>query len=409
VVDESHASAAPWPLALLDVPALRRAGVARVPFRQFVLKLHSRCNLACTYCYMYEGPDQSWRERPARFSPQVLQRTVARIVEHVNTHRLDLIRVDLHGGEPLLRGPGPLVELARTVRDALPRFCTAEVSVQTNGTLLSARGLELLAREEIRVGLSLDGGTAELNRRRVDHAGRASWPAVARAARLLAAVPDCYAGILATVDADLDPGEVYSSLLALRPPSIDLLLPHATWTDPPLGEPGRHGAWLAAVFDLWWDAARPSPPIRLFHEIIGLLFGRPGTTEAVGLSPAAAVVVDTDGSIEQADGLRWAYPGAAATGLNVLENSFDAALDHPGLVARQLGLASLGSRCRDCAVVRVCGGGHYVHRYRRGQGFRNASVYCRDLEDVIRHIARRVADTADTAAAAAHLTATQIR
>lgn len=391
---EIGASPAPWPLALLDVHALRREGLAHVPFRQFVLKLHSRCNLACTYCYLYEGPDQTWRERPAQLSPHIAQRIVARIVEHVTTHRLDAIRIELHGGEPLLRGPGPLVDMAHTIRGSLPAFCTAQVAVQTNGTLLAERGLARLAEADIKIGLSLDGGNAQLNRRRVDHANRDSWPAAARAARLLAEYPESFAGILTTIDPDSDPSEVYHSLLEFDPPALDLLLPHATLSDPPCGEPGRYGEWLMRVFDLWWDAPEPAPMIRLFNEIIGLLLGRPSTTEAVGLSPVAAVVVDTDGSIEQVDALRWAYHGAASTGLDVVGNSFDAALDHPGVVARQLGLRGLAEQCRTCSLVQVCGGGNYVHRFLKGHGFRNPSVYCQDLERIIRHVARRLRETA---------------
>ncbi|MFM9559368.1 FxsB family radical SAM/SPASM domain protein, partial [Streptomyces caniscabiei] len=46
--------------------------------------------------------------------------------------------------------------------------------------------------------------------------------------------------------------------------------------------------------------------------------------------------------------------------------------------------------CRACPLVRICGGGHYAHRYRPGSGFRNPSVYCADLDVLIRHIARRL-------------------
>lgn len=49
-----HATA-PWPHRLLDVPALRAAGTAPVPFHQFVLKLNSRCNLLCHYCAASAG------------------------------------------------------------------------------------------------------------------------------------------------------------------------------------------------------------------------------------------------------------------------------------------------------------------------------------------------------------------
>src|SRR4051812_31391185 len=38
--------AAPWPYAELDVAAARAAGHRPVPFRELVLKVHQRCNLA---------------------------------------------------------------------------------------------------------------------------------------------------------------------------------------------------------------------------------------------------------------------------------------------------------------------------------------------------------------------------
>ncbi len=146
--------------------------VRPVPFRQFVLKMHSRCNLACTYCYVYEGPDQSWRERPVRVAQRTMRRTAERIAEHVAAYGLRSIRVDLHGGDPLLAGPAALIAYAQTVRDALPHPCSVAVSVQTNGTLLTADILKQLSAAGITVGLSLDGGSARLNRRRIDRAGR---------------------------------------------------------------------------------------------------------------------------------------------------------------------------------------------------------------------------------------------
>lgn len=387
------AELAPWPLQLLDVPGLRQAGVARVPFRQFVLKIHSRCNLACEYCYIYEGADTSWRRRPVRMAPDILRRTVRRISEHAATHGLAGIRVDLHGGEPLLAGPGPLVSAAAQLRAALPPSCVLDITVQTNGTLLTEAVLDRLSAAGIRVGISLDGGTAVLNARRVDHGGRPSWPAVSRAARLLSTRPGTYSGVLATIDVDADPAEVYSSLVSLRPPSMDLLLPHANWTTRPAvgdGEPAPHGRWLRTAFDLWWDAVPAAPPVRLFREIIGLLLGRPGTSEAVGLSPMAALVVDTDGSIEQVDSLKSAYEGATVTGFHVATEALDDVLDHPGVVARQLGSAGLAPQCGRCSLAGVCGGGNYAHRYREGSGYLHPSVYCADLETLIRHVALRL-------------------
>src|ERR1700722_3738001 len=75
------------------------------PFREFVLKIHSRCDLACRYCYMYQMADQSWRSRPKRMSEATLDLVASRISEHARTHSLKMVRVVFHGGEPLLAGP----------------------------------------------------------------------------------------------------------------------------------------------------------------------------------------------------------------------------------------------------------------------------------------------------------------
>ena len=52
-----------WP-STLDIGELMADGWRPTPFRQFIVKMHSRCDLSCEYCYMYEMADSSWRTRP---------------------------------------------------------------------------------------------------------------------------------------------------------------------------------------------------------------------------------------------------------------------------------------------------------------------------------------------------------
>ncbi|PWS48931.1 hypothetical protein DLE01_25260, partial [Streptomyces sp. FT05W] len=59
-----------------------------VPFREIVLKVHSRCDLACDHCYVYEHADQSWRTRPKTVSDRVIAKTAQRLAEHAKTHAL---------------------------------------------------------------------------------------------------------------------------------------------------------------------------------------------------------------------------------------------------------------------------------------------------------------------------------
>ena len=50
---------------------MRALGHQPVPFRQFILKIHSRCNLSCTYCYVYEMADRGWPDLPKRMDPAI--------------------------------------------------------------------------------------------------------------------------------------------------------------------------------------------------------------------------------------------------------------------------------------------------------------------------------------------------
>jgi len=68
----------------------------------FLLKVASRCNLACDYCYMYEHADQSWRQQPHMFTSETSAAAVKRIGEYVGGRDLQHVSVVFHGGEPLL-------------------------------------------------------------------------------------------------------------------------------------------------------------------------------------------------------------------------------------------------------------------------------------------------------------------
>ena len=69
--------------------------------RQFILKVHSRCDLACDHCYVYTMADQRWRERPVVMSRRTARQAADRIAEHAHAHGLAGVDVVLHGGEPV--------------------------------------------------------------------------------------------------------------------------------------------------------------------------------------------------------------------------------------------------------------------------------------------------------------------
>ena len=385
---------ADWPTEGLDIRLLREGGWKAHPFRQFILKTHSRCNLSCTYCYVYEMADKSWAYKPATISTETVRRAAQRIADHATAHQLADVEVVLHGGEPLLCGTSFIEEVVCLLRDSLPPTTALSIRLQTNGTLLNTRVLDVLLKCDIKIGVSFDGTVRSHNARRIYADGRGSHSKVSAGLRLLASesYAQNFSGILCTIDVAANPVATYESLVEFSPPKVDFLLPHANWSVPPPGADAvRYGEWLASVFDRWYTCSRaPETRVRLFEEIVHLMLGGESSTEAIGLSPVALIVIDTDGSIEQVDTLKSAFPGAPETGMSVFTHSFDDALGHPSIAARQIGLAALSDTCQKCPVHTICGGGYFPHRYRVGYGFRNPSVYCAGLRNLITHIGCRI-------------------
>jgi uncharacterized protein len=370
------------------------------PLRQFILKLHSRCNIACDYCYVYSHEDQSWRGRPLAMSASVVRQTALRIADHARSHRLATVHVILHGGEPLLLGVARMREAITELRTAIEPISRLDLRIHTNAILLDERFCDLFVQHGVKVGVSLDGDEEANDRHRKFADGRGSHAAVRRALALLRrpAYRQLYAGLLSVIDIDNDPTAVYEALAAEEPPRVDLLLPHSTWDHPPTrlqADTAEYADWLSAVYDRWDADGRPFE-IRTFDSISRALRGLPSRTESLGLAPSSLVVVETDGTLEQLDSLKTAFDGAPATGLDVFSATFDEAALHEGIEARRQGLAGLCATCRQCSIVEVCGGGLYPHRYRSDNGFDNPSVYCQDLKAIIMHIQRSEHTAANT-------------
>jgi uncharacterized protein len=378
------------------------------PFRQFVLKVHSRCDLACDHCYMYEAVDQGWRAQPMVMSLETATAVGRRIAEHARDGGLDLVRVIMHGGEPLLAGVDRLREIIEAVREplaALPEPPRLDLRIHTNGVRLDERFCGLFAEYRVKVGVSLDGDAVANDRHRRYANGNSSHAQVLAALELLRSprYRHLYAGILCTIDIANDPVAVYRAMAAERPPRIDLLLPHATWDSPPPRPDGiarpstaqdpAYAAWLTEIHRAWSADGRPFG-IRLFDSIHSTLNGGPPLTEALGVTPSDLLVIETDGSIEQADSLKVAFDGAVDTGLRVQDHPLRAAAANAQILARQSGPEGLSEQCRACPVLASCGGGLFAHRYQGAKAdpadpaaaFRNPTVYCADLLALVQTI-----------------------
>ena len=126
-----------------------------INFTSYVVKVASRCNLNCDYCYVYNHADQSWKNKPKTLSLKHQELFADRLREYILEKKLEKILVIFHGGEPLLFGADNLVEFAQKIRTKVP--CRVEIGVQTNGVLLKEDHLKKFDAENISVSFSIDG------------------------------------------------------------------------------------------------------------------------------------------------------------------------------------------------------------------------------------------------------------
>ncbi len=359
----------------------------------FLVKIASRCNLDCDYCYVYRHADQSWRGQPALMSEDHRRRLANRIGEYAKTQQIERILVVFHGGEPLLAGSERIVETACWIRSAVPSTTRVDFSIQTNGVLLDDLALDGLGRAGIAISLSIDGPKHAHDLHRLDHRGKSSFEEVEGALLRLKKRPDVFAGLIAVIDPATSPEELFEFFTPHDPPGLDFLLPDATYVRPPSGResfPDVYKNWLIAAFDLWFDKY-PHLQVRLFDALLNSLAGLPSQTDAFGPGDVSLLTVETDGTYHDLDVLKIAAEGISDLGLNLDNASILQAASSPGIALHRslLRRDGLASECQRCPVVEQCGGGSVPHRYAE-DGFRHPTIYCQEMLALISHARTRL-------------------
>jgi uncharacterized protein len=350
--------------------------------QSLVLKVAERCNLKCTYCYMYEHRDKSYLHRPHFMSDEIFASMLARVKEYCESNDGARMELCFHGGEPTLVGVATLEKFATESRRVLGDHL-AGLSMQTNATRIDTEWAEMLSRQEIKVGVSLDGPANIHDAVRVDHHGQGSLHRVLEGLRCLQEAK-VLSGILCVVNPRSSGVETYRFFRSLGIRWIDYLLPDVTHDEKHrwYGDCGEEpvARYLTPIFREWFTNDHSDVRIRIFWSLLRLMFGAKGATDNFGNGAMGYLVIETDGTIHANDALRVCDEGISSSGLNVKDHSFaDLAVGLP-LVHRLLkGELPLCDTCQVCPERDVCGGGYVPHRYSRAREFDNPSVWCADI------------------------------
>lgn len=364
-----------------------------------LLKVASRCNIDCSYCYVYHMGDGGWREQPKLMSSVVVESVAGALRAQLERQGVPF-NVVLHGGEPLMLGVKRLSDLCRSLRNALPSSCG--IHVQTNGILLSDPIIDALVEFGVGVSISIDGPAAVHDRFRKDHQHQATHARVIAGIEKLQRRDDArplFAGVLAVVDPASSPSEVYLSLKQTGAPSLDFLVRDGNWDTLPFGKASadstEYGAWLSGLMAVYL-ADRTPPRVRVLDDMLRLLLGGKSYKEGVGEMDYGILVVEPDGRITKNDTLKVAHESADRFDQpwSILHDELSSVLASASFEEYWRQQRPTSGLCKMCPDLAICGGGMVAHRWSAKNGFNNPTVFCADQRLLIANMrnAIRIAD-----------------
>lgn len=374
--------------------AMARAAGAPAPsdapvFTFVLVKLASRCNINCTYCYWFR--DAEVYRKPAVLTVDAEDAFCARLEEHIGRYHLDEFLLVFHGGEPLLFPKHRFSALQKKLLAVANRTgCRINRGVTTNAILIDEEWARLLKAHDVSVTVSLDGPPDINDKHRVDFNGRGTSAATLRGIQCLRAAgiePD----LISVCIPDTDPRRVLSYVVEeLGIKSFDILPPDATHRDnpPPIAD------YFIRLFDVWFDEfASRGVRVSTLDAMIRGLTGYLSVSDTIGLGPIDTVTLMTDGSLEALDVLRIAGDGSTASKMDVRGHAIQDVQHDP--IWREAFEAStnLAETCTKCEFLDSCGGGHLAQRWSPERRYDNPSVYCESWKRIFTHIWERIAPT----------------
>lgn len=359
-----------------------------------LLKVASRCNLDCTYCYVYHLGDDAWRDNPKLISTQRID-DIVHFLSDLYKFQNKSFAIVLHGGEPFLLPKARLEYLFAQLRRFLPDYTT--ISVQTNGLLLNDQLVELCEKYGVTISISLDGPEKINDQFRIDSLGRGSFHRILDRILLLKRYPKVFTGCLAVIDPFSDPKEIYHFFKKLDIPSVNFLMRDGNHDRYPYGKKNftsiEYGKWLAELWELYFTDSNPIP-IAVFDNYVKILMGGHSLKEGSGTDISGILIIDTNGDVTKNDTLKSTQNRADRFKFS-WNVSKDNVLDliNSAEFKEYLNLQEpQAEECINCSYLKICGGGMPLYRWNAVNGFNNPSVFCKDHQYIIDKIASSLKD-----------------
>ena len=359
---------------------------------KIVVKVASRCNINCSYCYMYNLGDMSYKLQPKFIENETVKIFAKKMLNHSQTNKLNSVVIIIHGGEPLLMKKDDMISFVNHFDLLKENGIEVIFYLQTNGMLIDNEWCTIFKKHDIKVGISLDGPKQINDTYRVDKQGNGTYDRVIKGINILKN-NKFNTSILSVMNLEIDSFEYYNHFKKLDVRSLDVLLLDANYDS--MDNVFNHGIspsdWYIKLFDQWYNDEHKFY-IRLFNLIIKEIIGESQGLDSLGVSENNVLVLETNGGLEAVDVLKLCGDSFTKNGININNDEIDEVKNSDLIEIYYNSGKYLPKKCLACPVQEICGGGYLPHRYSSKNGFNNPSIYCDDLLKLITYIQNKVID-----------------
>lgn len=361
---------------------------------QVVLKVVERCNINCSYCYYFNGGDETALKRPIYISEETIDLVANYLADGIRDLKISRLLISFHGGEPLMLKPRVLDEACKKVREAVGDAANVAFLVQTNGTIWNSDFADVFTKHNILLGVSLDGGKAANDRYRLDHQGRSTFNRIAKKIESMReTLSESQArdfGCISVLDPANDYRTAYTELRQLGFKNLSFLLADRSYETPAdeeyMDECGRA---LEEIAEAYFDEDDTAVRVRQVESILdvfqkrhtpaGLDSSAPG--ESRRHLPFQIMVIHSDGEVSLNDSFMpalswWKTTPKLHVGSSSVRDFVDMSVQDR--IDEELGY--IPTACGDCRWRGFCRGGDLENRFSASTGFNNPSVYCGALK-----------------------------
>ncbi|WP_081810502.1 radical SAM protein [Flavobacterium daejeonense] len=361
---------------------------------KIVVKIASRCNINCSYCYMYNLGDLSYKIQPKFIEDRTTEEFVKKLLLHLQKKKLQTVHIIIHGGEPLLIKKNDFVNFINRFNLIKEKGIEVIFSLQTNGILIDNEWCQLFKKNNINIGVSLDGSKQDNDTFRIDKKGDGTYHNVIKGLNVLNN-NNIKIGILSVMNTKTDPVKYYDHFKSLNLKSVDILLLDANHDTKQniFGQDLSPSEWYIKIFDKWFHDSELTYNVRFFEMIIKEILGQKQGLDSLGINENNILVLETNGDLEAVDVLKLCGDSFTKNGINIYTHEIEEIKKSELIEIYYNSGKYLPKKCLACPIQDICGGGYLPHRYSSENGFNNPSIYCNDLLKIITHIQNTVIES----------------